>query len=622
MDKKFHNYKDILKDTRTFNRFLSLERKQRLPFIDPQTGIAQNDCNLWHSQHDRQYVHQADGSSAKLYCYPAQRWHKSRREYLLNSNGLQLSHNESLSLSSHASNEIPIQGSSLSSQSPGVHFQAGLPYNCNIVKSINGQQITQAPPRADSTGSHSCVDSDSRDQSSATSQSLDSPRGPLDDEHLCNNLDIHFTVTPKHQALVAESDHNKSEDLCCPERIETHEPKGYDVDDFPHSDQHKLREQTREAIRLHSKMSRKKNAGQSLMKAKSLLVKPNSQKSRSTTSSKQNKSAYNSNNEYDQIHPGEIHFKLDSTPEAMISIGERPYICSICDHSYKTRPGLSYHFLHTHNKSLPRTLPNLTKNIKVNGLDGHKNGRPARKGLNDKKEESILAKSAGRAPRNGRKLSEIDEQTSGDSTDENTETELLTGISIIDDGVVKSSNGAQLYDLNVDRSKLSSASNSTTDKVGEDEEQDDDDDNHHNNEEEDETSESLELDERRKARHRQNPFCDFCHGTVDKNRRTRLPEELVSCSSCGSSGHPSCLRFTDNITLSVRKYDWQCIECKTCSTCDTADNEHQLLFCDDCDRSYHTYCLDPPLVELPEGNWSCKLCLAEYYPHGQQSKLN
>ena len=29
--------------------------------------------------------------------------------------------------------------------------------------------------------------------------------------------------------------------------------------------------------------------------------------------------------------------------------------------------------------------------------------------------------------------------------------------------------------------------------------------------------------------------------------------------------------------------------------------QDQLLFCDDCDRGYHMYCLTPPIKEPPEG---------------------
>lgn len=38
-------------------------------------------------------------------------------------------------------------------------------------------------------------------------------------------------------------------------------------------------------------------------------------------------------------------------------------------------------------------------------------------------------------------------------------------------------------------------------------------------------------------------------------------------------GHPSCLQFTANMIGSVRKYRWQCIECKCCSICGTSDND-------------------------------------------------
>ena len=66
-------------------------------------------------------------------------------------------------------------------------------------------------------------------------------------------------------------------------------------------------------------------------------------------------------------------------------------------------------------------------------------------------------------------------------------------------------------------------------------------------------------------------------------------------------------------------YRWQCIECKSCHLCGQSDNDvsaitgwygsycvcnnlqDQLLFCDDCDRGYHMYCVNPPIKEPPEG---------------------
>ncbi|XP_077360159.1 zinc finger protein ubi-d4 isoform X3 [Festucalex cinctus] len=131
-----------------------------------------------------------------------------------------------------------------------------------------------------------------------------------------------------------------------------------------------------------------------------------------------------------------------------------------------------------------------------------------------------------------------------------------------------------------------------------------------------------------------NKYCDFCLGDSKTNHKTGQSEELVSCSDCGRSGHPSCLQFTPIMMAAVKTYRWQCIECKCCNMCGTSENDvrsrtllpkmsnslkmfsiyilffkDQLLFCDDCDRGYHMYCLKPPMAEPPEGSWSCHLCV-------------
>lgn len=86
-----------------------------------------------------------------------------------------------------------------------------------------------------------------------------------------------------------------------------------------------------------------------------------------------------------------------------------------------------------------------------------------------------------------------------------------------------------------------------------------------------------------KPRAQPSPYCDFCLGDTRENKKTGGPEELVSCSDCGRSGHPTCLQFTENMIISVKKYRWQCIECKCCSICGTSENDERLLFCDSCD---------------------------------------
>ena len=54
------------------------------------------------------------------------------------------------------------------------------------------------------------------------------------------------------------------------------------------------------------------------------------------------------------------------------------------------------------------------------------------------------------------------------------------------------------------------------------------------------------------------------------------------------------------------------IECKKCVICGNSENDDKLLFCDDCDRGYHMYCLTPPINEAPEGDWNCELCFKEF----------
>ncbi|KAJ7324421.1 hypothetical protein JRQ81_017441 [Phrynocephalus forsythii] len=104
------------------------------------------------------------------------------------------------------------------------------------------------------------------------------------------------------------------------------------------------------------------------------------------------------------------------------------------------------------------------------------------------------------------------------------------------------------------------------------------------------------------------PICSFCLGTKESNREKK-PEELLSCADCGSSGHPSCLKFCLELTRNVKALRWQCIECKTCSACRIqGKNADNMLFCDSCDRGFHMECCDPPLSRMPKGMWICQVC--------------
>ncbi|MGH0162884.1 UNVERIFIED_CONTAM: hypothetical protein FKN15_002407 [Acipenser sinensis] len=77
---------------------------------------------------------------------------------------------------------------------------------------------------------------------------------------------------------------------------------------------------------------------------------------------------------------------------------------------------------------------------------------------------------------------------------------------------------------------------------------------------------------------------------------------IYSCCFVSSS--------TETITKVVLSKGWRCLECTVCEACGKATDPGRLLLCDDCDISYHTYCLDPPLQTVPKGGWKCKWCVS------------
>ncbi|UIZ23413.1 hypothetical protein KXD40_008000 [Peronospora effusa] len=46
-----------------------------------------------------------------------------------------------------------------------------------------------------------------------------------------------------------------------------------------------------------------------------------------------------------------------------------------------------------------------------------------------------------------------------------------------------------------------------------------------------------------------------------------------------------------------------------CVVCGSSQNGDSILLCDGCDGEYHTYCLVPPLTEIPAGDFYCKTCI-------------
>lgn len=71
-------YTEVIEFSANFNKTLSVERRLRLPFLDPQTNVAQNHSNLFMSERQRM----PGFRQGQIYSYPSNRWRKSRRQYL------------------------------------------------------------------------------------------------------------------------------------------------------------------------------------------------------------------------------------------------------------------------------------------------------------------------------------------------------------------------------------------------------------------------------------------------------------------------------------------------------------------------------------------------------------
>ncbi|XP_018328238.1 PHD and RING finger domain-containing protein 1 isoform X2 [Agrilus planipennis] len=45
-----------------------------------------------------------------------------------------------------------------------------------------------------------------------------------------------------------------------------------------------------------------------------------------------------------------------------------------------------------------------------------------------------------------------------------------------------------------------------------------------------------------------------------------------------------------------------------CEFCGSTENDHTMLLCDGCNLGFHMECLEPPLTQLPDGDWYCPTC--------------
>ncbi|XP_059483903.1 zinc finger protein DPF3-like isoform X1 [Neocloeon triangulifer] len=449
-------YKEAIENSATYNTRLCIERRLRMPFLDSQTGVAQNHSNLFMSSRQRL----PGVCEGQIYSYPSKRWRKKRRQYLMN--WMQPRRKE-------IENEIDLHTIS-----------------------------TVENPAAINEDSK---DSMLKDEATKLSQ----------DAWFYDDLDIN------------------------------------DIDNFDEPDA----DSDYDYEESYKRNKRRRNA---------------------KTPTRNSQPA------------GRGRRKITPNYDAVTGDADKPFSCELCGARYKTRPGLTYHYTHSHkdkeeddddsgSASLPATSgggsaasPKPTPPAASAPPGGAASGAPGTPGPPTAAPPSVPApETAGPnaspgTPRRGR------QNLSASGMPNLIPEEPLTPTVV---------------------NERRKPPNLTPAEGG------------------------VVKDEHNRAN--PSPYCDFCLGDANENKKTGTSEELVSCSDCGRSGHPSCLQFTANMIISVRKYRWQCIECKCCSVCGTSDNDDQLLFCDDCDRGYHMYCLNPPLTSPPEGTWSCTLCMDEFH---------
>jgi len=96
----------------------------------------------------------------------------------------------------------------------------------------------------------------------------------------------------------------------------------------------------------------------------------------------------------------------------------------------------------------------------------------------------------------------------------------------------------------------------------------------------------------------------ICH--ICKIKPNDHDTDLVTCTNCQHSYHPTCIDVNQDMLTTIKTYSWQCIDCKSCAKCTKTHDEANMMFCDRCDRGYHTYCVG--LEAIPDGSWQCSAC--------------
>ncbi|XP_068214865.1 chromodomain-helicase-DNA-binding protein Mi-2 homolog isoform X13 [Palaemon carinicauda] len=119
--------------------------------------------------------------------------------------------------------------------------------------------------------------------------------------------------------------------------------------------------------------------------------------------------------------------------------------------------------------------------------------------------------------------------------------------------------------------------------------------------------------------HQSTPNQDYCEVCQQGG-------EIILCDTCPKAYHLVCL---EPELEEAPEGKWSCPTCEAegvkdedehMEYCKVCKDGGELLCCDSCVNAYHTYCLSPPLFEVPEGDWTCQRCACEPLP-GRVQKI-
>ncbi|XP_058114916.1 methyl-CpG-binding domain-containing protein 9 isoform X2 [Magnolia sinica] len=104
--------------------------------------------------------------------------------------------------------------------------------------------------------------------------------------------------------------------------------------------------------------------------------------------------------------------------------------------------------------------------------------------------------------------------------------------------------------------------------------------------------------------------------TLSQDFESLYDKEVLSLvQKCAEDPDPENLSASvqkelDDVLVSASEIPKAPWEEGVCKVCGIDRDDDSVLLCDTCDSEYHTYCLNPPLARIPEGNWYCPSCVA------------